>query len=327
MSHLIQTVTGPITAEQMGRTFCHEHLIIGYAGWEGDLTRSGPFDPDAAVREITAQLRPQAEAGLGTVVDATPNDCGRDPIVLRRVSEETGVNVICSTGYYYELAGGSMYFKLRAIFHDPVQELYELMTAEITEGIADTGIRAGVIKAASGKDVISDYERNVLTAAAKAGRDTDTVIITHTEEGTCAVEQAKLLIAEGARPEKIQIGHVGTQTDLDYYRRILDTGVYIAFDRLGIEGMMGMLSDAERAKVVARLIREGYGGRILLSQDAIGYKKGSPTVRSGANADLIPNHHWGNIFSVFTPLLLEEGVSMAEIDRMLIDNPARLYGA
>ena len=78
---------------------------------------------------------------------------------------------------------------------------------------------------------------------------------------------------------------------------------------------------------LTRLIREGYGGRILLSQDAIGYKKGSPTVRSGANADLIPNHHWGNIFSVFTPLLLEEGVSMAEIDRMLIDNPARFYGA
>ena len=177
MNRLIQTVTGPIEAAQMGRTFCHEHLIIGYAGWEGDLTRSGPFDPDAAVREIAAQLRPQAEAGLGTVVDATPNDCGRDPIVLRRVSEETGVNVICSTGYYYELAGGSMYFKLRAIFHDPVQELYELMTTEITEGIADTGIKAGVIKAASGKDVISDYERNVLTAAAKAGRDTDTVII------------------------------------------------------------------------------------------------------------------------------------------------------
>ena len=44
MNRLIQTVTGPIEAAQMGRTFCHEHLIIGYAGWEGDLTRSGPFD-------------------------------------------------------------------------------------------------------------------------------------------------------------------------------------------------------------------------------------------------------------------------------------------
>ena len=178
-----------------------------------------------------------------------------------------------------------------------------------------------------GTDRCLEAYEAITTPSWREQNDTDTVIITHTEEGTCAVEQAKLLIAEGARPEKIQIGHVGTQTDLDYYKRILDTGVFIAFDRLGIEGMMGMLSDAERAKVVARLIREGYGGRILLSQDAIGYKKGSPTVRSGANADLIPNHHWGNIFSVFTPLLLEEGVSMAEIDRMLIDNPARLFGA
>lgn len=327
MSHLIQTVTGPIEAGQMGRTFCHEHLIIGYAGWEGDLTRSGPFDPDTAVREITAQLMPEVKAGLGTVVDATPNDCGRDVVVLRRVAEETGLNVICSTGYYYELAGGSMYFKLRAIFHDPVQELCELMTAEITEGIAGTGIRAGVIKAASGKDVISDYERNVLVAAAKAGRDTGTVIITHTEEGTCAAEQAKLLIAEGARPEKIQIGHVGTQMDEDYYKRILDCGVYIAFDRIGIEGMMGMLSDAERAKMVARLIRDGYGDRILLSHDAIGYKKGMPTVRSGPNANLIPNHHFGNILHIFVPRLLEEGVSEAEIERLLVENPARLYGA
>ncbi len=324
MSHQIQTVTGPIEAAQMGRTFCHEHLIFGYGGWEGDLTRSGPFDPDVAVRAISELLEPQRACGLSTVVDATPNDCGRDPVVLRRVSEATGIRVICSTGYYYELSGGSMYFKMRARYGNPADELYELMTKELTEGIADTGVRAGVIKAASGKDEISEYERWVLTAAAKASRDVGVPVITHTEEGTCAVEQAKLLIAEGARPEKIQIGHVGTRMDLDYYKRILDCGVYIAFDRIGLESIMGMLTDTERANVVARLIRAGYGDRILLSHDVIGYKKGTPTPPA---ASLLPNYNWGNIFHVFIPRLLEEGVTEAEAERLLVDNPARLYGA
>lgn len=325
---MIQTVTGPIEASQLGKTFCHEHLVFGYVGWQGDLSRSGPFDENDAVKTLLEALLPQKEQfGLGTIVDATPNDCGRDPALLRRFSEESGLRVICSTGYYNELAGGSSYFKMRSMFHDPIAELIELMELELTEGICGTGIKAGVIKAASGHGAISDYEKWVFTAAAKASRDTGTPIITHTEEGTCAVEQARLLISEGADARKIQIGHVGVTTDLDYYKRILDCGVFIAFDRIGIEHMMGMLPDAERAKVIAALVRDGYGDRILISQDMIGYKKGKPTVIAGPNAALIPNRGWHNIFSVFVPRLREEGLSEREIDALLIDNPARLYGA
>ena len=201
------------------------------------------------------------------------------------------------------------------------------MLAEITTGICASGVKAGVIKAASGKDVISKYENWVFTAAAKASHETKTPIITHTEEGTCAVEQAKLLISEGARPEKIQIGHVGVSKDLDYYKRILDCGVFIAFDRIGIENVVGMMSDAERAHVIAGLIRAGYGERILISQDMNGVRLGRPSVYTGRLAGRLQNYNFNNIFQVFIPRLLEEGVSQEEIDKLLIDNPARLYGA
>ena len=42
MTEQIQTVTGATTPEALGRTLMHEHLLIGYPGWEADTLRPGP---------------------------------------------------------------------------------------------------------------------------------------------------------------------------------------------------------------------------------------------------------------------------------------------
>jgi predicted metal-dependent phosphotriesterase family hydrolase len=103
-------------------------------------------------------------------VDATPNECGRDVEVLREISERAGIQTICSTGYYFEGEGAPAYFAFRQGLGSAPAEVEELMLAEITDGIGDTGIKAGVVKLASSKDEITDYEKMFFTAGAKAQR-------------------------------------------------------------------------------------------------------------------------------------------------------------
>ena len=85
--------------------------------------------------------------------------------------------------------------------------------AEITDGIGDTGIKAGVVKLTSSKDEITDYEKMFFAAGAKAQRETGVPIITHTQEGTMAPEQAEFLLSEGADPDRVMIGHMDGNTD------------------------------------------------------------------------------------------------------------------
>ena len=182
MSTQINTVTGPISSEDLGKTLVHEHFFFGYPGYQGD---SLGFRTREELVSLGVEAAEKAKhQGVKTVVDATPNECGRDPELLREVSERTGLQIVCSTGYYYEGEGATAYFKLRAAPGPADAEVERLMMSELTEGIGGSGIKAGVIKLASGKDAITDYERMFMLAGAKAQAATDVPIITHTQEGT-----------------------------------------------------------------------------------------------------------------------------------------------
>ena len=77
-----------------------------------------------------------ADAGLRRGdVDATAIDNARDAELLKAVSEKSGINIICATGYYAEMEGGSSYWRFRSHLGDAVSELAELFYKEITEGI------------------------------------------------------------------------------------------------------------------------------------------------------------------------------------------------
>ena len=94
----VNTVLGPIEAEQLGRTLMHEHLQYGFTGWQGDLTL-GPVRELYTIQENMKWIKPITEApyNFGTIVDATNNECGRDPMFLARMSLALGINIICST--------------------------------------------------------------------------------------------------------------------------------------------------------------------------------------------------------------------------------------
>ena len=325
MTPKVRTVTGEISPEQLGVTLMHEHFLFGYPGYAGDVTL-GPFRHDEAMQTCLAVAERLKSHGVKTVVDATTNEAGRNPEFLRELSERSGLQIICSTGYYYEGEGAPAYFKFRQAFSDIQQEVYEMMMTEITVGIAGTGIKAGVIKLASSKDQITDYEQVFFRAAARVQQETGVPIITHTQEGTMGPEQAELLISEGADPGRIMIGHMDGSTDLSYHLRTLKKGVSIAFDRIGLQKVVGMPMDEERLACLFGLIGAGYDGQLMLSHDTIAVWLGRPYTPNEVAKKLLA--HWTptHLFENILPALRRGGVTEASIQKMLVDNPKRLFG-
>ena len=324
--NLVQTVTGPVSADALGRTLMHEHFLYGYCGYQGDATL-GPFDEEAALRTCVAAAETARGYGIRTIVDATTNECGRNVRFLRRVSEASGVNIICSTGYYFEQESSYAYWMFRSAFADITEEIAEMMITELTVGIEGAGIRAGVIKLGSSRDVITPMEQCFFRAAAKAQRETGCVIITHTQRGTMGPEQAALLIENGADPAKIAIGHMCGNTDLDYHKRVLAQGVYVNLDRFGLQGeLFHTPTDLERIDLIEALIAAGYEDKILLGHDSVNVQLGRPNVMTPFMQEALRDANIGNIGNKVLPELRRRGFTEEQIDRLLIWNPEVLFG-
>ncbi len=315
MKKTIETVTGTIAIEDMGKTLIHEHFVFGYPGYSGDVT-IGPFNKKEAVRVGVEAAKAVMQYGVKTVVDPTPNECGRNPEVLKEISEATGLQIICATGYYYEGEGATTYFKFRHSLGSAEKDIYEMFMTEIEKGIANTGIRPGVIKLASSKDEITPYEKMFFDIAARVHKETGIMILTHTQEGTMGPEQAELLTSAGVNPKSIVIGHMCGNTDLDYQKRTLETGVKIGFDRFGIQKLVGAPMDEERIETLLQLIEEGYENQIMLSHDSITHWLGRPLEMSDELASLIQHWHPTHLFENIVPALEEKGVSKEKIDTM-----------
>jgi phosphotriesterase-related protein len=142
----VMSVTGPVTAAELGRTLVHEHIVVGMPGQELDPTQA----PDR--RDIVAmavdKLQELKDHGVDALVDPCPIELGRDPELYAEVSERSGVRIVFATGFYYEASGIPLYWRAR-----DKQEIAELYLHELTHGVGRTGLRPGVIKAATGLEV------------------------------------------------------------------------------------------------------------------------------------------------------------------------------
>lgn len=148
----INTVTGTTTAEKLGMTLMHEHLMVGWGGWELDCT-APRFERKAALKVATDRLKELRDLGLNTFLDPCPMDIGRDVEFIAEAAGASGIQLICTTGLYKEDLGNTAYFKQR-----PVDEISAVYVKEITAGIGRTGIKAGAIKCATSKGKITEYE-------------------------------------------------------------------------------------------------------------------------------------------------------------------------
>lgn len=321
----INTVTGPLKPSKLGRTLMHEHFLFGYCGFQGDATLGG-FHEQEYLDTCIKAVQDAKAYGIKTIVDATTNECGRNIRFLEKLSKLTGINIICSTGFYFEEESAFGYWKFRSNFSDIEPEIYEMMLTEVTKGIEGTNCKAGVIKVASSYNTITPMEEKFFKAAARVQKETGVVIITHTQLGTMGPEQAELLIKHGADPAKIAIGHMCGNTDLAYHKEVLAHGVYVNLDRFGLQGeLFHTPTDEQRMDLVLQLTELGYGSKILLGHDSVNVDLGRPLVMNDAMKEALKDANIRNIGTKILPGLKERGLTKNQIEAFIADNPMTLF--
>jgi len=317
----VMSVTGPVQPSDLGRVLVHEHIVIGANGQELDPTAA----PDR--REIVAvavdQLQKLKDHGVTAIVDPCPIELGRDPELYAEVSERSGVKVIFATGFYYEAFGIPPYWRAR----DP-EEIADFYLKELTDGVGKTGLRPGVIKCATGNEV-HPYERKCLTGAGMAQKQAGCAIITHTENSRHGDVQQDIFEAAGAVMSRVLIGHQDQQTSPEPILALAGRGTFVGIDRIGLDFLN---SDDVRADNVAALVKSGFGRHVCLSHDCV-CTLSSPRLPFDIPKDRRPKDNWTfvkgmkpmtHLLTTFLPRLKERGVSDADIEVILRDNPRRL---
>ena len=334
-----QTVQGPIPAEELGVTLVHEHLLVDLrCNWRPD------DDPDIAFRPVTIErlgriranpfacednlmvsephvlaeeLKLFRRAGGRSIVDATPSGLGRDPQVLEWLSEVSGINIIAGCGFYIASTHPD------SLAQWSVEDIAEKMIRDLTEGMDDTRIKAGVIgEMGVTKYPMENAERRVLQAAALAQKEVGCAIIAHSAAGSeSPFEVIQVLLEAGADPTKLVLSHLddGFRSNLSLYRRVGDMGVGLGLDTFGREIYYAprqayLVSDQERIEALTMLIEAEMTEQVFPAQD-ICFKH--ELSRYGG-------HGFDHFLRHITPLLKELGVTDQALDTLLIHNPARL---
>src|SRR5919107_479455 len=264
----VETVTGPIDAADLGTTLIHEHLLARdeavHIQWpqvetaEEEPPHAVPpgGEYDVAVREARAAL----ELGLKTICDPTAMFLGRDVAFMRRVSEETGLQVVPCTGIY-------TYDHLPPFFvsRDPDQ-IADLFVHDIEQGCQGTEIKAAFIKCAADEPGVTENVEKVHRAAARASLRTGAPIMAHSRPASdTAPRQIEIFEEEGVDLAKVQIAHCGDSPDPDYIERLIERGVWVGLDRYGLEMY---LPYEQRQTTTLALLERGYADRIFLSADS-----------------------------------------------------------
>jgi phosphotriesterase-related protein len=246
-------------------------------------------------------------AGGQAIVEMSPADYNRRPESLRALSVDTGVHIIMTTGLHKED------FSRRITAERSVEELAAIFARDVAQGADGTDVRAGVIKAATSLNKITEGEGKVLRAAARAHKETGAPISTHTQNGTMGLEQMAAFKEEGVDPSRVALGHVDRKLEYDYHKALLDTGAYLIYDQISKEKYV---PDRDRVEMLVRLVSEGYGGQLMLAGD---FGRASYWTSSGGGPGLT------YILWRFVPWLVSEGMTGEAARALLVDNPARFF--
>jgi len=301
------TVRGPVDASEMGITLVHEHVLVDFVG-AAEVGRHR-YDADEAFRVVLPHLRALKERGATTLVDCTPAWLGRDPRLLVRLSEASGLHIVTNTGYYG--AAQDKYLPAHA-FEESAERLAARWTAEWRDGIEGTGIRPGFIKTGVDPGPLSDVDRKLIVAAARCHGETGLRIHCHTGDGRAAMDILSVLEAQRVSAAAFVWVHAQNEKDRALHLRAARAGAWIELD-----GVSENSRDAH-VSAVMDLARAGQLARVLLSQDAGWYHVGE-----AAGGSFRPYTY---LFDGFLPALRRAGLRERDVRRLLVENPARLLG-
>jgi phosphotriesterase-related protein len=312
-------VRGPLETERLGFTLAHEHVLHTSAG----IPQVFPeiVERDATIERAVLDLRAAAAADVRTIVDATTMDLGRDVRLLDEVSRRSGVQVVCATGTWLDAPRA-----FRNATPDTVAALY---VREIRVGIEGTGIKAGIIKAATDRDGVTPELERTLRAAARAHLATGVPITTHTWAPARGGEpQVRLLEDEGVPLRRVCVGHSNDTTDADYLLGLLRKGAWLGLDRYPGGRLPGTpdweARTALRTALVKRLIDAGFGDRLLLGHD---WHAGSTVATRRLQEQRRRHNPDGYLFITrkVLPRRRRLGVSERAAAALVEDNPRRFF--
>lgn len=339
MQGKVMTVLGAIEPQELGITLTHEHLLVDLRVWCEEPEREKKALPQAPV-EIThlgvirrdpffnrdncvldnkelaiAELRQFKAAGGGSVVDCTNNGLGRVPLALKEIAQATGVHLIMGSGYYIGRSHPD------DVPERPVEALTDEIERDLTEGVGNTGVRAGIIGEIGTSFKVRTTEKKVLQAAARAHRRTGAPISVHLlpwrKNG---LEVLDILESEGANLQQVILCHLSpTGDDVTYHTTIARRGAYVEYDFFGMEFYVDsvgqyMGSDLLSVAALKRLIDEGCLERLLLSHD------------TSMKIQLTRYGGWGyaHLVKHVVPMLGRSGLSEEQITTLMVDNPRRV---
>jgi phosphotriesterase-related protein len=312
----IETVTGPVEAGELGTTLVHEHCRFR----DEAVAEQWPdyYDAEDELRAAVEAVRAAADRGVRTICDPAAMLGGRDVRFLRRVAEETGLQIVACTGIY-------TYDPLPHYFQNRSEDqMAELFVADIEQGIQGGDAKAAFLKCAADEPGVTPNIEKVHRACARASVQTGAPIMAHSRPASnTGPRQVEIFEEEGVNLERVQIAHTGDTDDLDYIERVLDKGVFIGLDRYGLEMFLPI---DRRNATFAELLRRGHADRLHVSQDFCATIDWFPPEAEQALVDggLVRNWSMTLVFDEVLPAMREEGVLDDDVERIIfVDNPRR----
>lgn len=302
----VMTVAGPVPTNALGITLPHEHVLVDFIG--ADKVSRDRYDQNEAFRVALPHLKRVRELGVRTFVECTPAYIGRDPGLLKRLASATGLQILTNTGYYG--AANDKFVPAHA-FKETPDQLANRWINEWRDGIEDTGIRPGFIKIGVDSGPLSEIDRKLVRAAARAHLATGLTIASHTGNGAAALDELATINEEGVDATAFIWVHAQNERDPAVHARAAEAGAWIELDGIGPKSFDRHL-DAMKAMKARGLL-----GRVLLSHDAGWYHVGEPNGGNFRPFDLL--------FTRFIPALKKAGVTETEIRTMTVDNPREAF--
>lgn len=300
----IDTVTGALPADRLGVTLMHEHVLVDFIG--ADRVSPTRYDADNVFTAVLPHLRQLRALGCDTLVECTPAYLGRDPGLLKRLSEASGIAMLSNTGYYG--AAKDKHLPAHA-FTETAGQLAARWIREWERGLDGTGIKPAFMKIGVDEAPLSEVDEKLVRAAALTHRETGLPIASHTPTGAAALEELDLLDRAGVPLSAFIWVHAQSERDHTFHTRAAKRGAWVEFDGISATSV------ARHVDLVRQMQNAGLLAHVLVSHDAGWYRVGEP-----GGGEFRP---YDKLFTTFLPALRSAGFGEADVRQLLVTNPRR----
>lgn len=305
-SKVIITVDGPVNANQLGTALIHEHFLVDFIG--ADKINYNRWNRQDVLKKVLPYLEQLKQHQVKTMSDCTPAYLGCDVVLLKMLSEKSGLQLVTNTGYYGAI--NNKYLPPHAI-SESAEQLAARWIKEFQNGIEGSGVKPGFIKISVNPGPLSPLHKKLVKAAAITHLATGLAICSHTGPALPAFEQMNILQQNGVQPGAFVWVHAQEEKDKMKHIKAAKEGSWISLDGIGWSDSVGYADSIEKLK------RANLLHRVLISHDAGWYQPGE----KGGGKFI----GYTNIFTQLIPALKLKGFTEHDISQLLVINPARAF--